>query len=228
MKFHQTTLKLAASAAVLLLASGASQAVNLINNGSFEIVNPLAGVAAPSVNNYYSLTSTAPKKDWILGWEVFNDTLAWIGGPLQGLTAQDQTRFLDLTDTQLSNPFGGIRQSVNLAANTNYDLKFWLGTSTTFNGQTTVQVAVGAGAAIALASAPAAGANTWVQRTLTFNSGVGGATNIALLGWLGQDYIGIDNVTLEASPVPEPSSVAMLFAGLAAVGSVVARRRKSI
>jgi PEP-CTERM motif len=42
-------------------------------------------------------------------------------------------------------------------------------------------------------------------------------------GIAGQDYIGLDNISVTA--VPEPSSLAMLFAGLAAVGSVVARRR---
>ena len=231
MKKFRLSTKLLVGSAVLAWA-GMANAVNLISNGSFETLNPtffvpgLGGFDAPAPGNYYSLDSNAPKKDWIQSWEVFNDTLAWIAGPLQGLTAQDQVRFLDLTDTQQSNPFGGIRQDVNLAANTLYNLSFWLGTSTAFNGNTTVQVVVGAGNSITFESAPPAGVNAWINKAVTFNSGAGGPTTIAFLGWLGVDYIGLDNVSVTV--VPEPSSIAMLFAGLAAVGGVVARKRKQM
>ncbi len=229
MGIFNTSAKLLAGA-TFILSGGVANAVNLVN-GSFETLNPNAVgaplIGAPVPGNYYSLDSFAPKKDWIQGWEVFNDTIAWIAGPYQGLTAQNQVRFLDLTDTQQSNPFGGIRQSVNLAANTNYTLSFWLGTSNSFNGNTQVQVLVGAGNNPFFFAAPSGAANNvWYQQSTVFNSGAGGLTPISILGWVGVDYIGIDNFSITA--VPEPSSVAMLLAGIAAVGSVVARKRKQI
>jgi hypothetical protein len=46
-------------------------------------------------------------------------------------------------------------------------------------------------------------------------------TNVA------QMQIGIDNVSLNVTPVPEPESYAMLLAGLGLLGGVAARRRKN-
>jgi hypothetical protein len=39
--------------------------------------------------------------------------------------------------------------------------------------------------------------------------------------------VGIDNVSLNVTPVPEPESYAMLLAGLGLLGGIVARRRNN-
>jgi hypothetical protein len=44
---------------------------------------------------------------------------------------------------------------------------------------------------------------------------------------LAQMQVGIDNVSLNVTPVPEPESYAMLLAGLGLLGGVAARRRKN-
>ncbi len=44
---------------------------------------------------------------------------------------------------------------------------------------------------------------------------------------LAQMQVGIDNVSLNVTPVPEPESYAMLLAGLGLLGGIVARRRNN-
>ena len=163
-------------------------------------------------------------------WTVISDSIAWIHGPISAgiglLTAQNGIYFLDLTDTSLSSPFGGVTQSLATTAGQNYNLNFYLGTSKFYNPATGTSALLSiAGNNFTVSSTTTTLANSWELKSVTFTA-LGATTVIGFQGIAGQDYIGLDNINVSA--VPEPSSIAMLFAGLAAVGSVVVRKRKQM
>jgi hypothetical protein len=64
----------------------------------------------------------------------------------------------------------------------------------------------------------------WKEFTVDFVA-TGGTSRIAFLNGLGNDYLGLDDVTLTAaSAVPELAQWAMLTAGMAVVGIGLRRR----
>ena len=223
MKSLQKVVKTAIAGA-FLVATGIAGAVNLVSNFSFEQAALTGGTPAPGNFRSLPLGNTD-----MPNWGVIADSIAWINGPISAglglLTAQQGTYFLDLTDTQLSSPFGGVSQLLPTVSGTVYELKFWLGTSKFYNPQTGASSLVSiAGNNITVSSTVTTLPNSWEEKTIMFTA-LGASTLLAFTGIAGQDYIGLDNISVDIKAVPEPSSIAMLFAGLAAVGSVVARRR---
>lgn len=67
--------------------------------------------------------------------------------------------------------------------------------------------------------------NSWTNFSYNFLAPTN-VTAITFTGIQGSDYIGLDNISVVL--VPEPSGILMLFAGLAAVGAVVIRKRKQM
>lgn len=71
-------------------------------------------------------------------------------------------------------------------------------------------------------------AGDWTQYTLTLAGLGAGTTGRFAIEYIGSadlaNYVGVDNLTVTASDVPEPASLAL--AGLGLAGLVVARRRK--
>jgi hypothetical protein len=220
----QRTVKTAVAAA-LLATTGLAGAVNLVSNFSFE--QPALSGGTPTFGNFRSLplgNTDMPN------WGVISDSIAWINGPISAglglLTAQQGSYFLDLTDTQLSSPFGGVSQLLPTVSGSPYELKFWLGTSAFYNPQTGASSLVSiAGNNITVSSTITTMPNSWEEKTITFTA-LGASTLLAFTGIAGQDYIGLDNISITL--VPEPGTLAMLFAGLAAIGTVVSRRRNQI
>lgn len=223
MKSFNTSAKLVVGSA-LLASAGLASAIT-VTNFSFEDAATAGGT--PTAGNYRSL---ALNNTDMPGWAVISDSIAWIHGPISAgvglLTAQQGTYFLDLTDTQFSSPFGGVSQSLMTVANTQYILKFWLGTSQFYNPTNGAASLVSvAGNDTTVSSTVTTLPNSWEEKTITFTA-LSSSTLLAFTGISGKDYIGLDNISVTA--VPEPTSIAMLFAGLAAVGTVVARRRNQI
>lgn len=229
MKNFNTSAKLLAGA-VLVASVGAAGAMNIVQNPSFELGNfdSLGGIGISGVTG----VGGPGRTNQIMNWTVTNGSLIWLQNGYAGntgpLMADTGVRFLDLT-ALTADPlaYASINQVLNTTINTVYELKFSVGSSNAINGapfsNTIIDVTAGSffqSVNIGLPTQP----NRWDPITVQFTSDAV-LTNLSLTfkGIQGDAYIGLDSVSVTA--VPEPTSIAMLFAGLAAVGTVVARRR---
>ena len=221
MSTFKTVLTRTALVTAMFAGFGTAQAASLVN-GSFEAAS--TGNTAPSTTQTVSLELGSTALD---GWTVIGDDIAWIGGAQFGLTANHGDKFLDLTNYQNGPPFGGVEQTFSTVAGTTYTLTFDLGSSSTYVTPSAVAASVlvvDVGTQTQTFTSTAIGANNWQTYSMTFTA-ANPSTTISLLGTTGRDYIGLDNVTLSVTAVPEPGTWAMMLAGAAAMGSVVKRRR---
>ncbi len=193
---------------------------NLVINGSFE--------NGSFADNTSQDTMTLPVGSTAMtGWTVAgSEPLAWIGpsNPF-GLTASDGQYFLDLTGYNTGGSFSGVAQTtIATSAGSTYLLSFDLGSSSTYGLPDGITAS--AGAASQTFTSTDTGSNNWETETLSFTA-TGSSTTVSLLGASGDNYIGLDNVsvTFVSSPIPEPVSLALLGAGLAGLGLV---RRKRV
>jgi len=222
-KTFNTSAKLLVGAA-LVASSGMASAVNVVKNGSFE--------DGKFVTNFQNVDTLNLGDTNLTNWTIINNKVAWIQGGAQfGLSAKDGQKFLDLTDyANVAPNLGGVAQILTTTASTAYTLSFWVGSSNVFNAASAPVIVLGvAGINIILASTPNISPDFWQMHTLNFTTPIGVAgqsTALSFLGLQGVSYVGLDNVSVTV--VPEPGTMAMLFAGLAAVGTVVARKRKQI
>ena len=210
--------------AALCAAAGAQ--ANLLVNGSFE--------SGAFVNQGNDTMSLAAGSGAITGWTVVTDTTAWIGATNPfGLTANDGSFFLDLTNYQAGAPFAGVSQTVATTPGATYTLSFDLGSST-FWGRPDALVVSAAGTSATFASGVASATtpnNDWTREFFQFVA-TSASTTVTLQGSAGFNYIGLDNVSLDLSAdapppvtaVPEPHTWALMLAGLATLGFMRRRR----
>jgi hypothetical protein len=165
----------------------------------------------------------APGSTALAGWQVVNDSLAWIGvGDPWGLDAQDGDLFLDLSDYSAGPPFGGVQQAFATTPGFEYTVSFYLGSSN-FWGRPSALTVSAAGQSGAFQSALTGTNNDWEQFTFTF-IGDGPSATLAFVGSSGVNYIGLDNVVVTVSAIPEPSALLLMVFGLLAVGVAVHKR----
>ena len=229
MKTFNTSAKLLVGA-VLVASGGMASALNIVLNPSFEDgqfddkdVNSIAQVTQVGGGCGVDCSNTK-----IAFWTVSQTRpLIWIDnsyvGPLK--TPYDK-KFLDLTAyTNATTQYATIGQNLGTTVNQPYTLTFSLGSSNVF-GTLPVIVASAAGIDVNFGvTTPPVAINNWTSFSFNFTP-LTNSTALSFTGLLGSDYIGLDNISVTA--VPEPGTLAMLFAGLAAVGTVVARKRKQI
>jgi hypothetical protein len=200
-----------------VLACGIAHA-NLIANGSFE-----SGSFTPPSNATMTLS---PGSTALTGWQVVNDSLAWIGvGDPWGLDAQDGDRFLDLSDYSAGAPFGGVQQGLSTNLGYEYTVTFYLGSSNIWGRPASLTVSA-AGQSGSFESLTTGTNNDWQQFSFKF---VANSTNTTLsfVGASGVNYIGLDNVVATVTAVPEPTTTVLWLAGIAALGLRMSRVRRT-
>ena len=192
---------------------------NLLQNGSFEIGN----FVPPSHDSMLLWPSATD----ITGWTVINGGLAWDGAlNPYGLSASDGSFFLDLTGDHDNVPYGGVEQTIATTVGVQYQISLDLGTDPTYDSSVPVSIIVNAGSATTTFTSTPTVPNKWDFFSFDFTA-TSSITTISLIGDLSQpeEYIGLDNVTVEIVSVPEPSTLA-LFSGSGLLALVGWRRSR--
>lgn len=200
----------------------ASAKANLVANGSFE-----SGAFGNPPNSY---TSLAPGSTDITGWTVFSDQIAWIdNGNSFTLSAQDGAKFLDLQDPGASGaPYGGVTQTIPTTIGQPYRLTFYIGAleSNTpdpdLGGPVTIQASAGATSMSFTFTPPANSGMQWMPFDLDFTA-TSSSTAISLLSIAGENFHGLDNVSVNA--VPESGGFVLIASAISALGAIGATRQ---
>lgn len=202
---------------VLLLGMTTMANANLVTNGSFEEGNFIA-----DVNNVMSLPVGSTQ---ISGWSVVNGELGWLNTPnLWGAIAADGSFFLNLAGYDHSPPYGGISQTIPTTPGQGYRLSFDMGAGGLPNwGPSALLVNVG-NTSFSLTSDWSPGYQ-WHLFNLDFIPD-SASTPISFIGDSGAHFMGLDNVAVNAVPIP---AAGWLFgSALLSLLSVITRVRVNL
>jgi len=193
------------------LLSGSLRA-NLLTDGSFE--TPGGGSGG------YGGGSTA-----LTGWTVINNGLWQIHSGDFGIIAPDGNISLDLTgynEAPAANApyWGGVEQTIITVPSAIYTIQFDVGSN---GGTSSIQVS--AGSLSDIAPVTSVSGVTWATYSSVFTAS-STSTTIDLIGYGTQsDLVGLDNVVVELSQVPEPACLWLVSVGAA---TILLRRRRSV
>ncbi len=198
----------------LVFAISQAESANLVTNGSFE-----SGGYVTSTNDTMTLAIGSTDMD---GWTVTEDLISWIG-PLNpwSLTANEGDFFLDLTDFSTGSPFGGVSQSITTEVGQSYELSFDLGSSNIWGRPSAIEASA-AGSSNIYTSSTVGGLSDWDRFSMIFTAD-SETTTISLTGTTGSQYIGLDNVSVSAVPVP----AALWLFGSGLIGLIGMKRKSS-
>ncbi len=200
---------------LLVLGIAERASANLVSNGSFEL-GTFANEFPDTGENGMVVGTGSPTV--INDWNVVNNPIAWLENTHLGLATPYGSRFLDLTgiaDSSLTH--GGVSQTIDgIITNQEYRLSFDLGTGPDGNdfapGEIQVKVTVGNLPSETFFLAGRAG---WNPFSLDFVGAGDANLTFEFLGTVGFKYIGLDNVSITA--VPLPASVWLFMSGLGAL-----------
>jgi Protein of unknown function (DUF642) len=211
------TFVLLAVLSLVLAFYGQPARANLLTNGSFENTTGFV----ENTGGYMSLDTGSTA---ITGWTVIQAETIWIGPAFKGYcSAFDGSYFLDLTGRHDSVPFGGVQQSINTVSGASYLLEFDLGSSASYGLPSSIIASAGS-ISQTFTSTNLSSNNVWEDFALPFmaSSGITTISFTGSTGSAGSVYIGLDNVTVSAVPIPP--GVWLLGAGLLPLAAY--RRRK--
>ncbi len=204
-------------------AAAGSAHANLIQNGSFE--SPVVPVG--------SYTNFAAGSTGITGWTVVGVDSAVTSGSFtqSGITfqAQDGVQWLDLAGITANSNASGVLQSFATTIGAGYEITFYVGSAfdNLYFFPTTVDLSIDGGARTSYFN-PAAPTTSLDWKLFTVNFVATGTTTTLTFynGAAANNYnSALDNVSVNAIPVPEPAPLALLIAGLVAMTRVQAGRR---
>lgn len=190
------------------------------------LVAPIAAWADDNllVNGSFEATAQANGS-----WNIYSPIPGWTANPAVEIRdnvvgkAQEGSNYAELD----ANVNGSITQSFATIAGAEYTLSFWYSNRTN-TAVATNGLSFGLGSGWIAAPGLAvnnSGDNQWSQVNYNFIAG-GGTTTLSFMATGNSDSYGtsLDNVSVTAA-IPEPSTYALMFGGLAAVGFVARRRR---
>ena len=210
--------KLVCVLVVVVIFGGAGQLrANLLVNGSFEQGTFVPNIAAGAM-------SLDPGSTAITGWTTFNAELTWDDNANNfSVSASDGLKCLDLTGYHDSFPFGGIEQSIATTVGQVYHLAFDLGTNPIY-GEPTLTAFAGGNSFGFTFNPPGVGMQ-WQRCGFDFTA----TSDNSLIGFVGNSPswadIGLDNVSVTANSVPEPSNL-LIWSLLGGFGIALASWRR--
>jgi hypothetical protein len=206
-------IALSAAAVAALLATLPPARANLISNGSYEVAS--ADSSLPTGNG----TELGDGSTAIAGWTVTgSNTLTWLPNS-NGFNVSTPygSYFLDLTGASDRTPFAGVEQTIATTPGATYALSFALGVNQSVSydaGPVTVSASAGLTSGLFTVN-PAGSGNIWTMETQDFTAAAD-TTLISIVGSVGADYIGLDDVSVDLiQAVPEPTALALFAAALA-------------
>jgi hypothetical protein len=217
-------LKKFAFGAIVVSTMGSAHA--FVVDGGFESLVLTGGNFGDLLENYGPAApvgaSWLNSSNFVLGIDT-----TYTEGALQ-FVAQEGSKAIDLTGAGNQGAVA-LSQTLSLIAG-QYMLSFYLGDinggDSRYSLASSVEVLFG-GTSLGIFSNAAGGATTnWMAVAVPFTSdGVNNTLTFTTTGLQLDNYTGLDNVSVTA--VPEPGSLAMVLAALAAAG-LVARRRRAV
>lgn len=213
----------ALAATALICATAAQAAPVALANAGFESAWTSVGLVGSDGNVTFNYRPGGPD----MGWSFHGG--AGVAGSYAWLTAYDGSRFGLLQLGDPTDPFGAngtyFSQSFSLAADSNVDLGFALALRPGYNAGQKVAVAVDGNIVDTLAAT----STTWTFKSLSLGSLSAGAHTLGFAGLADYASYGdttafIDAVRLNAAPVPEAETYALMLAGLGLVGFATRRR----
>jgi hypothetical protein len=216
---------LVASAAVALLAPVSAHA-NLITNGSFESPNIGQAWYMEYGSNIGQPNYGGPTIDgWTINANTNVDIVSALGAP-GGAPAAAGNQYLDLVGTGST---GGISETFSTVAGQTYNLGFDFGNNPWSTSTASALITVSLNGLTANVTHNTSTMNNidWTPFGMTF-VGNGGQMTLSFLNTVGGNSGGVLLDAINVDPTPLPAALPLFAGGLAMIGLIGRKRRKTV